>query len=65
MRHAIVVLIFLWPVSSPSQAAMNDVTSQGHYNDPHDQSICRRLTRRPRAYDLCKLPPLSVIPPAG
>jgi hypothetical protein len=65
MRQPILMLVLLWMVSSPTQAAMNDVTSHGHYNDRHDQRICRRLTPRPGAYDLCKLPPLAMIPTAG
>ena len=65
MKTQLAALAFLCVISTSSEAVMNDVDTRGHYNDAHDQRICRRLTHRPAAYDLCKLPPLSVISPAG
>jgi len=65
MTIQVAALAFLCVISTSSEAVMNDVDPRGHYNDRHDQRICRRLTHRPAAYDLCKLPALWVISPAG
>jgi hypothetical protein len=65
MTLRLALLALLGIVSTPAVAVMNDVDTRGHYNDRHDQRICRSLTRRHSAYDLCKLPTLPVVSVSG